>query len=527
MRAVVIGAGIVGLTSGIALRRAGIDVVVHEHAPEIRAAGAGLGLWANALRVFDELGIGEQVRAIGRPSEMYFHDPAGRLLDTPEFGAEDHQYLLVHRGKLTDLLADTVGRDNIRLATGFQAYDEHDDHVTVRFTDGTSENADVLVGADGAYSAVRAQLVPGFPAQEHPGHHVWRAVIPATGITVPDDRLILGHNRCRGGYVRTYDGHVYWLLNQFDSPPLTGTRKQQALERVDHLQEEGQNSLLADLIAATPEEQILQNQIMLVPPLPHWVSARVVLAGGAGHPLRTGRLPGHPDPAVRPRRAAVRGGRARAHAAGVRPALRRIQPLDDQPAAAASREARGAGMTFVVEVDVPVPMRDGVALATNVWRPEDQGPFPVLLVRTPYGKDDAGTFGNPKLPDVFALVEAGYAVVAQDVRGTSRSPGTFVPNAHEGSDGVDTLEWLAGQSWCDGAVGMWGGSYMGFTQWQAAVRGALALRAIAPVMSSADPYGAPWYSPGGALSQDAVLTWGTLSALRNLRRDLADGHGDP
>jgi putative CocE/NonD family hydrolase len=184
-------------------------------------------------------------------------------------------------------------------------------------------------------------------------------------------------------------------------------------------------------------------------------------------------------------------------------------------------------MTFVVEVDVPVQMRDGVALATNVWRPEGPGPFPVLLVRTPYGKDDAGTFGNPKLPDVFALVEAGYAVVAQDVRGTSRSPGTFVPHAHEGADGVDTLEWLAGQPWCDGAVGMWGGSYMGFTQWQAAVRCAPALRAIAPVMSSADLYGAPWYSPGGALSQDAVLTWGTLSALRNLRRELADGQGDP
>ena len=86
-------------------------------------------------------------------------------------------------------------------------------------------------------------------------------------------------------------------------------------------------------------------------------------------------------------------------------------------------------MTFTVDVDVPVPMRDGTALATNVWRPEGPGPFPVLLLRTPYGKDDAGTFGNPKLPDVFALVDAGYAVVAQDVRGTGRSPGTFVPHA--------------------------------------------------------------------------------------------------
>ncbi|SDG08684.1 hypothetical protein SAMN05216553_105267 [Lentzea fradiae] len=181
-------------------------------------------------------------------------------------------------------------------------------------------------------------------------------------------------------------------------------------------------------------------------------------------------------------------------------------------------------MTFHVEVDVAVPMRDGVALATNVWRPEGPGPFPVLLVRTPYGKDDAGTFGNPKLPDVFAFVEAGYAVVAQDVRGTSRSPGVFVPNVHEGDDGADTLSWIAGQPWCDGEIGMWGGSYMGFTQWLAAVRDVPALRAIAPVMSSADLYRAPWYSPGGALSQDAVLTWGTASAVRNLRR--ANGNED-
>ncbi|WP_128381757.1 CocE/NonD family hydrolase [Streptomyces cavernae] len=184
-------------------------------------------------------------------------------------------------------------------------------------------------------------------------------------------------------------------------------------------------------------------------------------------------------------------------------------------------------MTFTVEVDVWVPMRDGIALATNVWRPEGPGPFPALLVRTPYGKDDAGLYGNPKLPDVFAFVDAGYAVVAQDVRGTSHSPGTFAPQTHEGADSLDTLAWLADQPWCDGAVGMWGGSYMGFAQWQAAPHNPPALRAIAPVMSSADPYAAPWRSPGGALSQDAVLTWSTLSAVRNLSRGLADGHGDP
>lgn len=285
MRAVVIGGGIVGLTSGLALRRAGIDLVIYEHAPEIRAAGAGLGLWANALAVFDGLGVGEQVRAIGKPGEMYFHDAAGRRLDTPEFGVEDHRFLLVHRAKLNDLLADAVGRENIRLGTGFAGYAEHADHVTVRLTDGSADNADVLVGADGTYSAVRERLVPGTSAREHPGHHAWRAVIPNPGLVLGEDRLILGTHGCRGGYLRTYDGGVYWLVNQFDTPELTGSPKQQALERAARLEEGGNDGVLAELVAATDEDQILHNQIMLVPPLPRWVSARVVLAGDAAHAM--------------------------------------------------------------------------------------------------------------------------------------------------------------------------------------------------------------------------------------------------
>jgi 2-polyprenyl-6-methoxyphenol hydroxylase-like FAD-dependent oxidoreductase len=285
MRAVVIGAGIVGLTSGLALRRAGLDVVVYERAPEIRAAGTGLGLWANAMAVFDQLGVGEQVRAVGKPGEMYFHDAAGRLLETPEFGAEDHQFLLVHRAKLNDLLADAVGPQNIRLATGFERFDEGEDHVTVRLTDGGPEEADVLIGADGAYSTVREQLIPGAVAHEHPGHHVWRAIIPDPGLMLTEDRLILGREGCRGGYVRTYDGSVYWLVNQFNTPALTGTRKEQALQRAARLTEGGGTTVLDELISATPEEAILHNQIMIVPPLPRWVSTRVALAGDAAHAM--------------------------------------------------------------------------------------------------------------------------------------------------------------------------------------------------------------------------------------------------
>src|SRR5882672_6986191 len=128
---------------------------------------------------------------------------------------------------------------------------------------------------------------------------------------------------------------------------------------------------------------------------------------------------------------------------------------------------RGVPMSFTVDVDVAVPMRDGITLATDIWRPAGGDPAPVLLVRTPYGKSDMSStiYGTP---NVLSLVAAGYAVVMQDCRGMFASEGTFVPHVDDAADGADTVTWLASQPWCDGSVGMYGWSYLGFVQWQTA-----------------------------------------------------------
>ena len=205
-RAIIAGGGIVGLSAGRALLRAGMEVIVAEKADAIRAAGATLGLWANAVRVFDDLDV--DVRSVGREAEMYFHGTSGQLLKTPEFGEEDHRYLLAHRASLNNLLAESVGYDNIRLEAAVAGFEEDQDRVTVRFTDGSTEDADLLIGADGLYSKVRAQLFPGTDAQEHAGHRAWRAIVKAEHIGVPDDRLIVGgRHRTRGGYVRAPRRH--------------------------------------------------------------------------------------------------------------------------------------------------------------------------------------------------------------------------------------------------------------------------------------------------------------------------------
>lgn len=283
-KTIIAGGGIVGLTAGRALLQAGMEVIVAEKADAIRAAGATLGLWANAVRVFDDLDV--DVRSVGREAQMYFHGTSGQLLKTPEFGEEDHRYLLAHRASLNNRLAESVGYDNIRLEAAVDGFEEDQDRVTVRFTDGSTEDADLLIGADGLYSKVRAQLFPGTDAQEHAGHRAWRAIVKAEHIGVPDDRLIVGgKHRTRGGYVRAPNGTVFWLLSQFGAPAPAASVKEECLTRSVWLTDGTWDCKLTELIDATPEQDILRNQIMVVPPLNRWVSQRVALIGDSAHAM--------------------------------------------------------------------------------------------------------------------------------------------------------------------------------------------------------------------------------------------------
>ncbi len=150
---------------------------------------------------------------------------------------------------------------------------------------------------------------------------------------------------------------------------------------------------------------------------------------------------------------------------------------------------------------VRIPMRDHVHLSANIFRPAAAGRWPALLVRTPYNK------GSVLSPHYRAFVEHGYALVIQDVRGRHESEGWFRPLEQEGPDGEDTLEWMARQPWCDGKIGMFGGSYLGIAQWQVALRNPPHLRAIFPVVSGYDDYLDRFYSRGGALKLGHRLLW--------------------
>ncbi|QUQ65138.1 FAD-dependent oxidoreductase [Kutzneria sp. CA-103260] len=284
MRTVIAGGGLVGLTAAAALRGIGHDVTVLEQAPEIRAAGAGIGLWRNALDELDRIGVGDQVRSMGHEIDTWFFDPTGQSHRAAGYGDADHRFLLVPRPALNTVLADAIGRERIRLNTGLIGFTEDEDGVTVHLADGDLK-ADLLIGADGVYSKVRRWLLPNSDAYQDLGHFAWRAIVPAGDERPEGSVLTIGRDRTRGGYARVGEHQTMWMVNQFDAGDLKGSKRDRALRRAHNLAESGWHDDLLRMIADTPEDDILENQIMYVPELPTWTSERVALIGDAAHGL--------------------------------------------------------------------------------------------------------------------------------------------------------------------------------------------------------------------------------------------------
>jgi putative CocE/NonD family hydrolase len=157
--------------------------------------------------------------------------------------------------------------------------------------------------------------------------------------------------------------------------------------------------------------------------------------------------------------------------------------------------------SFTIQTNVTIAMRDGTKLAANIFIPKESGPFPVILMRTPYGKP------GPQSGEAKDYTSKGYVFVAQDCRGRGNSEGVWDPFRYDPDDGFDTQEWVGHQSWCNGKIGTTGGSYVGWTQWASAPRASKYLTAMVPVVPFADVY--QFAYPGGAFQLSLLFGWGS------------------
>ncbi len=140
------------------------------------------------------------------------------------------------------------------------------------------------------------------------------------------------------------------------------------------------------------------------------------------------------------------------------------------------------------DYDVRIPMRDGVTLSADIYRPAESkrgARFPALLARTPYNK----ALAQHKTIETFRyFVEHGYVVVWMDVRGRGDSDGQFVPYRDDGRDGYHAIEWCAAQSWSTGRIGTFGGSYLGKIQWLTALERPPHLATMIVLVTPSDPF---------------------------------------
>lgn len=281
--AIVVGGGIGGLATAIALSRRGWQVEVLEQAAEIGEVGSGISLWPNGLRALDALGIGDRVRAAGRIElDAGIRDRTGRWLSTTDSAELERRYgslVVLPRAELFAILADALPAGVLRLGTTVTGIENGPLARKVVHTGGVSE-ADLIVGADGIRSAVRAALWPDASAPRYAGYTVWRA------ITAPlDFAFSSGETWGRGerfGIAALSDGGAY--VFGCANAPAGERRPGREFEELSRRFGDWADPIPGALAAIDPKS-VLRHDIYDLPPLDTFVRAGVALVGDAAHAM--------------------------------------------------------------------------------------------------------------------------------------------------------------------------------------------------------------------------------------------------
>ncbi len=286
-KALIIGSGIGGLAVAIALKQIGYTVALFERVARLREVGAGLSLWANAIKALDALGLGDEIRALALPETAAgIRTAKGDLLMRTTNAQLEAQFgdlsVMVHRAELHDLLRKAFAQE-IRLGMACTAVSAAvsaaGSGVTAHFQNGEAVQGDLLIGADGLHSRVRAQL-HGQQPPTYAGYTAWRGVVPFD-ITQLQTGESWGHG-ARFGQVPMQGNRVYW----FAAHSRAAGQQSPDGEKAELLRIFGAwHNPIRALLEATPEAAILHNDIYDRPPLKAWGHETMTLLGDAAHPM--------------------------------------------------------------------------------------------------------------------------------------------------------------------------------------------------------------------------------------------------
>lgn len=280
---VIAGAGIGGLTLAIALRRRGVRVTIRERSRELGPAGAGLGLMPNGIKALSQLGLGAATVAAGQIIGLsaFMTDDGRRLGRAMDVGTLfESPSVALHRGRLHQILLGAVEPAIIGAGDAIVSYQQRNEGVVAVCSGGDRVETELLVGADGLHSAIRAQLV-GDGAPEYAGYTSWRGVTPAGSVPAPHLVTESWGRGERFGIVDIGFGEIYWFA--VAGAPAGGRDRDVRRELLARFG--GWHHPIPALIEATPADRILRTDICDRRPIDRWHDGRVVLLGDAAHPM--------------------------------------------------------------------------------------------------------------------------------------------------------------------------------------------------------------------------------------------------
>ncbi|EWH14276.1 Zeaxanthin epoxidase [Cellulophaga geojensis KL-A] len=282
----IIGAGIGGLTTALAFEKLNIPYHLYEKAEDINAIGAGIWLAPNALKVYEWLGILDQVKNAGNSIDRITIATADlqTLTDSKQDEAkEEYGYstVAIHRAELQKVLANNVASSNISWGKGLKSYTETKEGVELQFLDATTTIVNYLIGADGINSVVRKQLFPKSKIR-YSGQTCWRGV---TNFKLPEDYnhrgIEMWGKQTRFGISKLSADKTSWFAVAKSKPFLTDNKETLKEDLLNEYKKYA--NVVTDLIANTNIDAILRNDIIDLKPIKKWHTNRVCLLGDAGH----------------------------------------------------------------------------------------------------------------------------------------------------------------------------------------------------------------------------------------------------
>ena len=273
------GGGIGGLTTALFLLKRGFkDIVVYEQAPELKEVGAAVSLWPNALRVFEYLDFLPQIKPYwGAFKTVYIKSSSGKILQsvTPQF---DLPTVCIHRADLHKQLVGQLSDIEIHTNYKLKSYTNNNPGVSLYFENGKSTTADVLIGADGINSAVRAQMV-GDGKPIYRGYNAWRGV--ATLTDVPDGYGSETWGKgARIGIVPVKDGKFGWWAT-YNEERMASDEPEGAKEKLKNIFADWHDPIPRLFDNSTP---IFKTSLGDRDPITQWFKEGAVLMGDAAHP---------------------------------------------------------------------------------------------------------------------------------------------------------------------------------------------------------------------------------------------------